>query len=74
MVFISRDQILAIAENIDKSSIYGKALKLHGYDATKIYCGDIQLLMRKLDYVFMRKPPINQDFLTYIAVLTKAQD
>lgn len=30
--------------------------------------------MRKLDYTFMRKPPINQDFLTYIAVLTKAQD
>lgn len=73
-MLINRDQILSIAENVDKNMIYRRALSLHGHDASKIYCGDVQLLMRKLDYIFMRKPPVNQDFLTYIAVLTKAQD
>lgn len=41
MVLISRDQILNIAENIDKNDIYQRALALHGFDATKICCGDI---------------------------------
>lgn len=30
--------------------------------------------MKKLDYVYMRKPPVNMELITYIAILTKAQD
>lgn len=63
-----------MAEKVDKPKIYQRTLALYGFDSTKLCGSDVQLLMKKLDYVYMRKPPVDIELITYIAVLTKAQD
>ena len=35
---------------------------------------DVALFFQKMEYVFQKMPPVNEDFLTYIDCLTTAQN
>lgn len=67
---IADDVILEIAQNVNPTHLYTEIFKL--YEAEFIY--DVDLAVKKMEYVFTHQEPIDDEFVGYIECLTEAHN
>lgn len=69
---IQEEQILQIAQEIDMNNLKKQVIDLFNVDYS--FTPDVALFFQKMEYVFQKTPPLNEDFLNYIDCLTTAQN
>lgn len=68
---LNDDEVYDLAQKINFSEIQQKVFELY---ETAIECDDVNLTMKKLDFVFQHQEPIDEEFVAYLECLTEAHN
>lgn len=67
---IEDDIVLEMAKNIDITDIYTEVCKLYSID----FVYDVNLAVKKMEYVFTQKEPVDEDFVGLLECLSEAHN